>query len=68
MRVFFHVDYKPLAVDGTDKSRKIVKDYVPTLESELAVIGEKIKDISTEIEHARRQELYLKEAGGMILF
>lgn len=68
VRVFFHVDYKPLSVDGKDKSRKIMKEDVPTLESELQIIGEKIKDISTEIEHARRQELYLKEAGGNVQY
>jgi hypothetical protein len=60
------VDYKPKSVDGLDKSRKVGKDDLPSLESELQVVGNKIKEISTEIEHARRQEIYLKEAGGMI--
>ncbi len=64
VRVFFHVDYKPRTVDGLDKSRKVAKDDIPSLESQLQVVGDKIKAISTEIEHARRQEIYLKEAGG----
>ncbi len=64
IRVFFHVDYKPRAVDGSDKSRKVAKDDIPSLESQLQVVGDKIKEISKEIEHARRQEAYLKETGG----
>jgi hypothetical protein len=68
VRVFFHVDYKPHTVDGLDKSRKVAKDDIPSLESQLQIVGDKIKEISTEIEHARHQEIYLKEAGGNVIF
>lgn len=64
VRVFIHVDYKPLTPEGIDKSRTLSKDDVPTLQSELLVIERQIKEISVEIDHARRQEAYLNQANG----
>lgn len=63
MRVFFHVDYKPKATDG----RKVGKDDMTTLSAQLDVMSGRIKDISREIEHARKQEISMKEAGGKLL-
>ena len=63
VRVFFHVDYKP---NGSD-SRKVGKEDMSTLEKQLELMGSRIKDISTEIEHARRQEIAMKESGGKTL-
>lgn len=64
VRVFFHVDYKPKSsVEG----RKVGKDDMNTLSSQLEVLGSRIKAISQEIDHARRQEIAMKEAGGKLL-
>eukprot|EP01033_Poteriospumella_lacustris_P008837 gene8837-6364_t len=62
VRVFFHVDYKVLSEDGKDLSRQLSKDDVPSLQSELQSIERKIKEISLEIDHAKRQETFLNEA------
>lgn len=62
MRVFFHVDYKPKTAG--EGGRKVGKDDMSTLSAQLDVLGERIKDISREIEHARRQEIDMKMAGG----
>jgi len=59
VRVFFHVDYKPKTAEG----RKVGKDDMSTLSSQLDLLGGRIKDISREIDHARRQEIAMKEAG-----
>jgi tetrahydromethanopterin S-methyltransferase subunit B len=64
VRVFFHVDYKPVALDGKDLSRVVSKEDVPSLINDLQAIDRKIKEISTEIEHAKRQEAYLNKANG----
>lgn len=64
VRVFFHVDYKVLSEDGKDLSRQLSKDDVPSLQSELQSIERKIKEISLEIDHAKRQEAFLNEANG----
>jgi len=64
--VFFHVDYKPLDADGKDNSRQLNKDDVPTLQSDLQLIERQIREISEEIEHAKRQEAYLIKANGKI--
>lgn len=64
VRVFFHVDYKPLPANGIDSSRKVGKDDMSALESQLERMNERIREISKEIEHARRQEISMKEAGG----
>lgn len=66
VRVFFHVNYKPLNADGSDSSRVVNKDEVPTLQQDLQLIERKLKDISIEIEHAKRQESYLNTATGKI--
>lgn len=59
VRVFFHVDYKPNKTD-----RKVGKDEIPSVESQLSDAQSKIEDISNEIDHAKQQEALLKEAGG----
>lgn len=61
VRVFFHVDYKPRTADGY--SRKVAKGDIPSLSDQIPIIEAKLKEISVEIEHARVQELALKEAG-----
>lgn len=66
VRVFFHVDYKALSEDGKDLSRQVSKDEVPTLQAELQSIERKIKEISLEIDHAKRQEAALNDANGMV--
>jgi hypothetical protein len=66
VRAFFHVDYKSLSEEGKDLSRQVSKDEVPSLHSELQTIERKIKEISLEIDHAKRQETFLNEANGMI--
>ncbi|KAJ1424108.1 emp24/gp25L/p24 family/GOLD-domain-containing protein [Ochromonadaceae sp. CCMP2298] len=57
VRVFFHVDYKPKA------DRRVGKEDVSTLEKQVFLMGERIREISKEIEHARLQELAMKAAG-----
>lgn len=63
VRIFFHVEYKPISASG-DVSRQIKKDEVGTLDEQLRVMAEKIREISSEIDHARKQETVMKEAGG----
>jgi hypothetical protein len=58
--VFFHVDYKPNATE----SRKVGKDDMSGLDKQLELMHTRILDISREIEHARKQEIAMKEAGG----
>ncbi len=48
-----------------DPSKRVNKEAIPTLESELLAAEESLNDISREIEFARKQELLLKEATGM---
>lgn len=60
----FHVDYKAVNEDGKDNSRQVSKDDVPTIQTELQEIERKIKEVSLEIEHARRQEASLNKANG----
>lgn len=60
------MDYKVLSEDGKDLSRQLSKDDVPSLQSELQSIERKIKEISLEIDHAKRQETFLNEANGKI--
>jgi hypothetical protein len=54
------VDYKPNATE----SRKVGKDDMSGLDKQLEVMHTRIQDISREIEHARKQEIAMKEAGG----
>ena len=65
VRVFFHVDYKPLSEEGKDTSRQVNKDEVPSLQNDLQLIERKIKEVSAEIEHAKRQEAYLNKVNEM---
>jgi len=58
VRIFFHVDYKP----KTD-TRKVGKDDMSALDKQVFMMGERIREISKEIEHARKQETRMKEAG-----
>jgi hypothetical protein len=62
VRVFFHTDYKALSEDGKDLSRQVSKDDVPSLQTELLSIDRKIKEITADIEHAKRQEANLNQA------
>mmetsp|Transcript_23255 Transcript_23255/g.25497 ORF Transcript_23255/g.25497 Transcript_23255/m.25497 type:complete len:209 (-) Transcript_23255:157-783(-) len=62
VRVFFHVDYKPVTADGKDLSHVVSKDEVPSLLTDLQSIDMKIREISSEIEHAKRQEAFLNKA------
>lgn len=62
VRVFFHVDYKPLSADGKDNSRKVGKDDMSNLDLQLQSVDTRLKEISLEIEHARIQENLLKAA------
>ena len=50
-----------------DPSKRVDREAIPTLESELLAAEESLNDISREIEFARKQELLLKEATGMQL-
>eukprot|EP01032_Pedospumella_encystans_P016273 gene16273-18571_t len=61
VRVFFHVDYKPKTAG--EGGRKVGKDDMSTLSAQLDVLSERIRDISREIEHARKQEIDMKQAG-----
>jgi len=60
VRIFFHTQYR------ADSSRKVKEDELPTLEKQLQEVQAKIDEISREIEHTRRQEMTLKEAGETI--
>jgi hypothetical protein len=60
VRIFFHVEYR------ADSSRKVKEDELPTLERQLLEVQTKIDEISKEIEHTRKQEMSLKEAGETI--
>ena len=48
-----------------DPSKRVDKEAIPTLETELLAAEESLNDISREIEFARKQELLLKEATGV---
>lgn len=62
VRIFFHVDYKPMAADGKALSRKVGKDDITGLERKLEQMSERLKEISKEIEHARKQEIAMKQS------
>ncbi len=64
VRVFFNANYKPVNPDGQDTSRQVNKDEVPTLQQDLQFIERQIKEITIEVEHAKRQEAYLNQANG----
>lgn len=59
-RVAFNVDYKNR---GSDPSKKVGKDELPTLENHLKAAEDSLNDISKEIDFARRQEVLLRQAG-----
>ena len=52
---------------GLDPSKRVGKDEIPTLESELLAAEESLNDISREIEFARKQEILLTLATGTFL-
>lgn len=54
--------------EGHDTSRQLNKDDVPTLQQDLQSIERQIKEITIEIEHAKRQEAYLNQANGKSIF
>eukprot|EP01036_Dinobryon_divergens_P029963 gene29963-39139_t len=60
VRILFHIEYRPKS-DGEDLSRKVGKDDIPTLDSQLQFIEKSIKDISKVIEHAKAQEMSMKD-------
>jgi hypothetical protein len=49
---------------GEDPSKRVGKDSIPSLETELLAAEESLNDISKEIEYARKQEILLTKATG----
>ena len=49
---------------GADPSKKLGKDEIPTLESQLKAAEDTLSEISKEIDFTRRQEVLLRQAGG----
>ena len=47
---------------GEDPSKRVGKDSIPSLETELLAAEESLNDISKEIEYARKQEILLTKA------
>ena len=63
VRVYFSMDSRhKKSGKKVDPSKRVDKEAIPTLESELLAAEEALNDISREIEFARKQELLLKEA------
>lgn len=66
MKINFGIEFKTIrAHGGLDPSKKVGKEEIPTLESELLAAEESLNDISREIEFARKQEILLTEATGI---
>lgn len=66
--VSFGIDFKSKRARlGSDPSKKVVKEEIPSLESELLAAEESLNDISREIEFARKQEVLLTQATGAML-
>jgi 2-phosphoglycerate kinase len=61
-RVSFNVDYRNRR---GDPSKKVGKDEIPTLESALKAAEDSLSEIAKEIDFARRQEVLLRDAGGV---
>jgi hypothetical protein len=57
VHIFLHVEYRP------PSSRQVNKEEVPQLLKSVQLIESKVKEISLEVEHARRQEAALNIAG-----
>jgi hypothetical protein len=64
-RVSFSIDYRN---KRGDPSKKVGKEEIPTLESALKAAEDSLSEIAKEIDFARRQEVLLREAGGMFAF
>ena len=65
MKINFGIDFSSKrARIGSDPSKRVGKDDIPTLESELLAAEESLNDISREIEFARKQEILLTQATG----
>ena len=63
--VNFGIDFKSnRARQGVDPSKRVGKDEIPSLETELLAAEESLNDISKEIEYARKQEILLTKATG----
>ena len=63
--VNFGIDIKSnRARQGVDPSKRVGKDEIPSLETELLAAEESLNDISKEIEFARKQEILLTKATG----
>ena len=68
VRVLLDIDFKArtdLEKRNSLISKKLSAEYIPTLEDELKLVEEILANVAREIEFARRQELILKQAGGM---
>lgn len=59
-RVSFSIDYRNR---GADPSKKVGKDEIPSLESQLKAAEDSLSEIVKEIDFARRQEVLLRTAG-----
>lgn len=68
MSINFGVDFKSRrSRQGEDPSKRIGKAELPSLETELLAAEESLNDISREIEFARKQEILLTQATGMMM-
>ena len=68
VRVFLDIDFKSRSEIEKRKSlisKKLYPEYIPTLEDELKAIEDMLSNVGNEIEFARRQEVILRQAGGM---
>jgi hypothetical protein len=61
-RVSFDILFKDRQVD---ELKRLSKQNVPTLEYQLKIAEESMQEIIYEIDYAKRQEVLLREAGGM---
>ena len=59
-----HLDTSLNSNRGADPSKKLGKDEIPTLESQLKAAEDTLSEISKEIDFTRRQEVLLRQAGG----
>lgn len=61
-RVSFSIDYRNR---GADPSKKVGRDEIPSLESQLKAAEDSLSEIAKEIDFARRQEVLLRTTGEM---
>lgn len=65
IRVFLDLDFKSRSGRGRNSASKKVPD-IPTLEDHLKLAEDTLADIGREIDFARRAELLLRQAGGIV--